>query len=875
MSTPTRVAQIQSSTPTIVKRIVLGTPIKTVVGSTVDIASLNGVSINTALNHDILVYDASTGKFVNQHNTPGIVTANHYVITDSNRSLDYLNVADLQAGDINFTGNIYKNGVAFGLDSTATPIFNNIVNTLVDSAYIQARQSATGTVDSAGVQSLVDSAYIQARQDFAYSSLTGVPNVLDSADVIALAGVAAPPGIDSAATVALIDSAYIQARQLLIDSAAVYNLIDSAWINSFLLLYFQDSSNPYLDGSTPFSRKLTDYFDSGYIQNRQQFDYSAIVNAPNILDSQDVLRLIDSNITTDNIIEGSNNLFYTTARSQLDTLDIIDSQYVIDRSFKLQNATDRLDSWPGIVVTGNLEVTGDIIPTIPNTFNIGSMASPFKTGFFSAQTLVLGNLSISSVDGQVSFAQVNELGETQVGSSAPVLLSDSNIARTTDMYWSIDSNRLRIDVAGFETLRTEIGPFGTLNVQELRGPSELIIDPLSYGTAGGTVIIRGSLVVEGETTTIHSNNLTISDKQIIIANDARNAAEADQAGIILNGANASLKYKYTTNSMDFNKKVKAPEFEGVYLGFDSDFVHTTTNRLPEGNKNLYYTDERVYDFINVYVDETYIRDRQSYTGGNEVDSAVVASIVSGLVDSNNLSNLANILGAATDISGIINSIVTATYINNRFAAASGTGTTVTSNAALHEFVYQPESPVTIVQGSDINDKVLTYTLANVQVYLNGSRLVQGLDYITDSNGGGIGSSIAFYDTVGPGNTIVISDVGTTEFNFINTVEKINVFFADTLAYQVADSFAKNTIRSVKYIIGSTVTVNSQPKHEVRELLLIHNNLNVFLTEYGQIGTVDSSLTEFDAIIDGANVKLIVTPAYPNTTVKILRTPIEV
>jgi hypothetical protein len=869
MSTPTRVAQIQSSTPTIVKRIVLGTPIKTVAGSTVDIASLNGVSINTALNHDILVYDSSTGKFVNQHNTPGIVTSNHYVITDSNRGLDYLNVADLQAGDINFTGNIYKNGVAFGLDSTATPIFNNIVNTLVDSAYIQARQSATGTVDSAGVQSLVDSAYIQARQDFAYSSLTGVPNVLDSADVIALAGVAAPPGIDSAATVALIDSAYIQARQLLVDSAAVYNLIDSAWVNSFLVTYFKDSSNPYPDGSTPFSRKLTDFIDSGYVQSRQQFDYSAIVNTPNILDSQDILQLIDSNITTDNIIEGSNNLFYTTARSQLDTLDIIDSQYVVDRSFKLQNAADRLDSWPGIVVTGNLEVTGDIIPTIPNRFNIGSVASPFKTGFFSAKTLVLGDLSISSVDGQVSFAPVNELGETQVGVSAPVLLSDSNIARTTDMYWSIDSNRLRIDVAGFETLRTEIGPFGTLNVQELRGPSELIIDPLSYGTAGGTVIIRGSLVVEGETTTIHSNNLTISDKQIIIANDARNAAEADNAGIIFNGANASLKYKYTTNSMDFNKKVKAPEFEGVYLGFDSDFVHTTTNRLPEGNKNLYYTDERVYDFINVYVDETYIRDRQSYTGG--ADSALIASIVGGLLDSDNLSNLGNILGAATDISGVINSIVTATYINNRFAGAGGTATTVTTTASLVEYVYQPDSSITSISGIDINGLILSYDPSVVQVFLNGSKLVNGLDYTTNV----AGSIIEFFDTVGSGNTIVISNAGSTAFNFINTVEKINVFFADTLVDQVADSFAKNTIRSVKYIIGSTVTVNSQPKHEVRELLLIHNNLNVFLTEYGQIGTVDSSLAEFDAIVDGSDIKLIVTPAYPNTTVKILRTPIEV
>ena len=865
MSTPTRVAQIQSSTPTIVKRIVLGTPIKTVAGSTVGIASLDGVSINTALNHDILVYDASTGKFVNQHNTPGIVTANHYVITDSSRSLDYLNVTDLQAGDINFTGTLYQNGVAFGADSNLAPTISNIVTTLIDSAYIQLRQGETGTVDSAGVQALIDSAYVQARQDFAYSSLTGTPNVLDSAAVIAIAGAAGPSGIDSAAVSALIDSAYIQARQIIggnssIDSAAIFALIDSNYIQ-----YRQIQ----LDSARV--DEILDIVDSDYIRYRYTPDWLDVKNKPWIVDSAEVVKIIDG-ITTDDVAEGSTNLYYATARTEADVFAYVDSAYVNSRSAQMKNIYDRLDSFPGVVVTGNIEVTGDILPTIGNQFNIGSKALPFATGYFGAQTIVLGNVSISDNGaGSIVFGKVDDSGEPIYGELTPVLLSDSNIARTTDLYWSADSNRLRIDVAGFETLRTTIGPFNVLQVNELRGPQNFVIDPEPWTTEQGTVIIRGSLIVEGETTTINSTTLEVGDKQIIIAKDATLAAQADQGGFVINGAGASLKYKFTTNSMDFNKKVKAPEFEGVYLGFDSDFVHTTTNRLPEGNKNLYYTDERVYEFINVYVDETYIRDRQSYTGGNGADSALIASIVGGLLDSDNLSNLGNILGAATDISDVINSIVTATYINNRFAGAGGTATTVTTTASLVEYVYQPTESITTIQDSDINGLILSYDPSVVQVFLNGSKLVNGLDYTTNV----AGSIIEFFDTVGSGNTIVISNAGSTAFNFVNTVEKINVFFADTLVDQVADSFAKNTIRSVKYIIGSTVTVNSQPKHEVRELLLIHNNLNVFLTEYGQIGTVDSSLAEFDAIVDGSDIKLIVTPAYPNTTVKILRTPIEV
>ncbi len=64
------------------------------------------------------------------------------------------------------------------------------VISLIDSAYVQLRQSSVGTggLDSALVTQLIDSAYVQLRQDFAYSSLTGAPNVLDSADVAAIAG---------------------------------------------------------------------------------------------------------------------------------------------------------------------------------------------------------------------------------------------------------------------------------------------------------------------------------------------------------------------------------------------------------------------------------------------------------------------------------------------------------------------------------------------------------------------------------------------------------------------------------------------------------------------------------------------------------------
>ena len=126
----------------------------------------------------------------------------------------------------------------------------------------------------------------------------------------------------------------------------------------------------------------------------------------------------------------------------------------------------------------------------------------------------------------------------------------------------------------------------------------LTLDPHAPG-ATGTVIIAGNLQVDGTTTTINSTTL---------ASGAINAAAADSAGISVDGANAFIFYKSATDTWNFNKKIIADNidvtgtisttsFSGTYLGFDSDLNNTTTDRLPEGSTNLYYTNERVDDRV--------------------------------------------------------------------------------------------------------------------------------------------------------------------------------------------------------------------------------------------------------------------------------------
>ena len=135
-----RVNQVIANNNTIVKKIVVGTPIKTVTPS-----GLFGVS---ASNDQILVYDSAQSKFVAE------------------------NLID------NLTPLIDSAYISARVDPNQVPevqVDSNLISTLVDSAYIALRTPAPG-IDSASIQNLVDSAYVQAR----------AIGTVDSADVFTL-----------------------------------------------------------------------------------------------------------------------------------------------------------------------------------------------------------------------------------------------------------------------------------------------------------------------------------------------------------------------------------------------------------------------------------------------------------------------------------------------------------------------------------------------------------------------------------------------------------------------------------------------------------------------------------------------------------------
>ncbi len=156
-----------------------------------------------------------------------------------------------------------------------------------------------GGTDSATVLGLIDSAHVQLRQDYSYASLTGTPNVLDSADVSTL-------------ITTTVDSAYVQLSAIglpytsltgaptLLDSALAQSLIDATAQTQDIsdIVGAEGNSGEFLKslgGGNATWVNISTVVDSAYVQlSAIGLPYTSLTGTPNVLDSADVSAIVDS-----------------------------------------------------------------------------------------------------------------------------------------------------------------------------------------------------------------------------------------------------------------------------------------------------------------------------------------------------------------------------------------------------------------------------------------------------------------------------------------------------------------------------------------------------------------------------------------------------
>ncbi len=181
-----------------------------------------------------------------------------------------------------------------------------------------------------------------------------------------------------------------------------------------------------------------------------------------------------------------------------------------------------------------------------NTYFIGSSAP-------SGGTIGSGDLWYDTNTSQmkvyngsawVTFVSTYDTDDLSEGSSNLYYTNTRADARITNAFSNAVSLGNNLTVAG-----------------ELRGPATFVIDPAVVGNNTGLVQIKGSLQVDGTTTTVNSQTLDVTDKNITVANGSANAAAANGGGLTIDcgsDTDATFTYANADDSLSVNKTFKAP-----------------------------------------------------------------------------------------------------------------------------------------------------------------------------------------------------------------------------------------------------------------------------------------------------------------------------
>lgn len=315
-------------------------------------------------------------------------------------------------------------------------------------------------------------------------------------------------------------------------------------------------------------------------------------------------------------------------------------------------------------------------------------------------------------------------------------------------------------------------------------------------TARTDLIVQGNLTIRGNVTTINSTTVTIDDKNIVLANNAINASQADGAGITINGAGATFTYSESGDKFVANKNL---EVQGNLV------VNSGTGGTISGANTI------STDTLNI------IGDRVT------VLSSVVGSPTS------NASFVVN-RGSSSDVDLRWNESIDRWQFTN-----DGTD---------YFNIPRPEEYDNVIYDVSIQDGTVPTSSANLVLSGRKSGNVVSLDTV---------------EIVGSG-TVKVTRTNDSTIDIAAGVGTITVAGIDNAGNYVLDQFSAGTYRSVKYVYTAKLTafLSGGPEYASGELLVLHDGANAYITQYAMLTSTDDDLVTISADINNSNVRLLAT-----------------
>ena len=727
----------------------------------------------------------------------------------------------------------------------------------------------SGTVDSAGtitlIQSTVDSAYVQARQTSGGGG-----------------------GVDSAATINLIDSDYVQARMLGINSSKITEfkyLADSGQtvfsgndVNGNALAISSTNHEVYLNGI----RLLNDDFTASPSANS--------ITVSQGLDSADELVIVTQGSLT------TNDRFVVGAGTQRFFFNADSGQTVFTGNDKHGNALTFDSGQVDVYLNGILLTNEDVIQNgTTNTITLASAADSdddlaiIAYNATLASTFVAGSGTLSTFKYTLNAAQTQITGADLKGNTLAYVPGNQQVFLNGLLLE--DSDDYVTTSTGIITLTTGANANDEIIIQDyaskFSGNTAGIINPefkeFKYIADSGDTVFSGN-DASGQALSLTSNNFevflngirllksdyvanttansitlqgfTAADSDEIIINtivgnvrfnsassvasivdsayvNARVAAGTDSASVI-NLINSTVDEAYITrHSLDsslalqllldsseivdlidsayVNARVSTVDSAQVLGIVDSDYIDLVTGI---GQRDVDFGSNKIL-YSNNYANLGDLPSASTYHGmfahvhgqgkayyahaGNWVQLAdkletLDSYYTSALIDSDYVTARA---GAGTDSAAVI-AMIDSDHINSRLGVFSVSPITT-------EFLYTVDSGDTVIFGNDDAGKSLVIDSNNFEVFLNGIRL-QSTDYVDSA----VSNRITLNNTLDSGDEISV--VTTTQQNTLVSMGVIpdlvdSAYIRSRLADFIPASSSFNTFRYVSTEGQSVYTGN--------------------------------------------------------------------
>ena len=226
-------------------------------------------------------------------------------------------------------------------------------------------------------------------------------------------------------------------------------------------------------------------------------------------------------------------------------------------------ATSATPTFAGLTLTGNQTITGDILPSVDNTYSLGSATYMWKDVYVGPGSLYVngqkvleessGNIVVSADPNQNLVLQTSGSGDVEldptgtgvISFKGPVQFEAGVNLSSSDGNAIGFSNAIAVDSLSSKSANTDLTLSGA-------GTGKVYIN--DNAEVSGNMIIQGNLTVQGTTTTVNSETISLADNIIDLNSNFTTGTPTENAGLrVMRGDETAtqIRWNETSDIWDF------------------------------------------------------------------------------------------------------------------------------------------------------------------------------------------------------------------------------------------------------------------------------------------------------------------------------------